>query len=84
MTNLRNLFRDELYKNRSSLKIDCRRLFSREHDFPKTFLLTENQFSPRPAQISPRKMANFALIVFGTAPGLGAAAVLNGISWKAN
>ena len=37
--------RDELYKNRSSRKIDTRRLFSREHDFPKPFSLTENQFS---------------------------------------
>ena len=39
------LNRDELYKNRSSRKIDSQRLFSREHDFPKTFSLTENQFS---------------------------------------
>ena len=48
--------RDELCKNgssrktdtifkRSSRKIDSRRLFSREYDFPKTFSLTENQFS---------------------------------------
>ena len=37
--------RDELYKNRSSRKIDSQRLFSREYDFPKTFSLTENQFS---------------------------------------
>ena len=37
--------RDELYKNRSSRKIDYQRLFSREYDFPKTFSLTENQFS---------------------------------------
>ena len=37
--------RDELYKNRSSRKIDSQGLFSREHDFPKTFSLTENQFS---------------------------------------
>ena len=37
--------RDELYKNRSSWKIDSRRLFSREYDFPKTFALTENPFS---------------------------------------
>ena len=37
--------RDELYKKRSSRKIDSRRLFSREWDFPKTFSLTENQFS---------------------------------------
>ena len=37
--------RDELYKNRSSRKIDSRRLFSREYDFPKIFSLTENQFS---------------------------------------
>ena len=35
----------QLYKNRSSRKIDSRRLFSREKDFPKTFSLTENQFS---------------------------------------
>ena len=37
--------RDELYKNRSSRKTDSQRLFSREYDFPKTFSLTENQFS---------------------------------------
>ena len=36
--------RDELYKNRSSRKIDSRKPFSREKDFPKTFSLTENQF----------------------------------------
>ena len=35
------------------------------------------------AQIDPRKTANFALIVFGTAPGLGGAAVPNEISGKA-
>ena len=35
----------QLYKNRSSRKIDSQRLFSRECDFPKTFSLTENQFS---------------------------------------
>ena len=35
----------QLYKNRSSRTIDFRRLFSREYDFPKTFSLTENQFS---------------------------------------
>ena len=34
--------RDELYKSRSSRKIDSRRLFSREYDFPTTFSLTEN------------------------------------------
>ena len=39
--------RDELYKNRSSRKIDSRGLFSREYDFPKTFSLTENQFSQK-------------------------------------
>ena len=37
--------RDELYKNRSSQKIDSQRLFSGEYDFPRTFSLTENQFS---------------------------------------
>ena len=37
--------RDQLYNNRSSRIIDSRRLFSREYDFPKTFSLTENQFS---------------------------------------
>ena len=37
--------RDQLYKNRSSRKIDSRRLFTREYDFLKTFSLTENQFS---------------------------------------
>ena len=37
--------RDELYKYRSSRKIDSRRLFSRDYDFPKTYSLTENQFS---------------------------------------
>ena len=31
----------QLYKNRSSRKIDYRRLFSSEYDFPKTFSLTE-------------------------------------------
>ena len=36
---------DELYKDGSSRKIDSRRLFSREYEFPKTFSLTENQFS---------------------------------------
>ena len=36
---------DKLYKNWSSGKIDSRRLFPREYDFPKTFSLTENQFS---------------------------------------
>ena len=34
-----------MHKNRSSRKIDPQRLFSREYDFPKTFSLTENQFS---------------------------------------
>ena len=38
-------YRDELYKNRSSRKIDSQRLFLREYDFLKTFSLTENQFS---------------------------------------
>ena len=37
--------RDQLYKNRSSRKIDSRRLLSREYDFPETFSLTENKFS---------------------------------------
>ena len=37
--------RDELFKNRSSRKMDSRRLLSREYDFPKTFSLTVNQFS---------------------------------------
>ena len=36
---------DELYKNRFYRKIDYQRLFLREYDFPKTFSLTENQFS---------------------------------------
>ena len=35
----------QLYKNRSSRKIDSLRIFTRERDFPKTFSLTENQFS---------------------------------------
>ena len=39
--------RDDSYKNRSSRKIDSQRLFSREYDFPETFSLTENQFSPK-------------------------------------
>ena len=34
-----------MYKIRSSRKIDSRRLFTREYDFPKTLSLTENQFS---------------------------------------
>ena len=34
-----------MYKDKSSRKIDSRRLFSREYDFPKTFSLTENQIS---------------------------------------
>ena len=37
--------RDQLYKNRSSRKIDSRRLLSREYDFPEIFSHTENQFS---------------------------------------
>ena len=37
--------RDQLHKNRSSRKIDSRKLFSREYEFPKTFSLTGNQFS---------------------------------------
>ena len=37
--------RDELYIERSSRKIDSRRLFTREYDVPKTFSLAENQFS---------------------------------------
>ena len=37
--------RDKLYKNRPSRKIDSWILFSREYYFPKTFSLTENQFS---------------------------------------
>ena len=37
--------REELYKIRSSQKINSLRLFSRKYDFPKTFSLTENQFS---------------------------------------
>ena len=32
--------RDQLYKNRSSRKINSKRQFSREYDFPKTFSLT--------------------------------------------
>ena len=35
----------QLYKNRSSRKIDSQRLFSREYDFPKIFSFIENQFS---------------------------------------
>ena len=35
----------QLYKNRSSRKIDSQILFSREYDFTKTFSLTENPFS---------------------------------------
>ena len=35
----------QLYKNRSSRKIDSLILFSKEWDFPKTFSLNENQFS---------------------------------------
>ena len=35
----------QLYNIRSYRKIDSQRLFSREKDFPKTFSLTENQFS---------------------------------------
>ena len=35
----------QLYKNRSSRKIDSQILFLREYDFPKTFSLTENLFS---------------------------------------
>ena len=38
-------FRDQLYKNRSSRKIDSWRLIPREWDFLKTFSLAENQFS---------------------------------------
>ena len=38
-------FWGQLYKIRSSRKIDSRRLFSREKDFTKTFALTENQLS---------------------------------------
>ena len=37
---LQELIRDELYKNRSSRKIDYQRLLSREYDFLKTFSLT--------------------------------------------
>ena len=40
----KNANRDQLYKNRSSRKIDSRRLFSSKQDFPKTFCLTENQY----------------------------------------
>ena len=35
---------DELYKNRSSRKIDSQRLFSRVYDFLKNFSLIANQF----------------------------------------
>ena len=35
----------QLYKNKSSRKIDSQRLFSREYVCGKTFSLTENQFS---------------------------------------
>ena len=34
-----------MYKNGSSRKIDSQILFPKEYDFPKTFSLTENQFS---------------------------------------
>ena len=34
-----------MYKNRSSRKIDFQIVLSREWDFPKTFSLSENQFS---------------------------------------
>ena len=37
--------RDQLYKNMSSWIIDSWRLFSGEFGFPKTFSLSENQFS---------------------------------------
>ena len=40
--------RDELYKNRSSRKIDSWRLCLREYDFPKTFSLTEISCPRRP------------------------------------
>ena len=39
------VFWGQLYKNRSSRKIDSQRLFSREQVFGKTFSLAENQFS---------------------------------------
>ena len=35
----------QLYKNRSSRKIDSKRPLSREYDFPVTYSLTKNQFS---------------------------------------
>ena len=38
----------QLYKNRSSRKIDSQRLFSREFDFGKTFSFTEISFVGRP------------------------------------
>ena len=38
----------QLYKNRSSRKIDSQRLFSREYYFPKTFSPTELSFPGRP------------------------------------
>ena len=45
-----------MYKNKSSRKIDSRRLFSRKYDFMKTFSLTENQFSGKTF------MYNFSLV----------------------
>ena len=41
---LLSVSRDELYKNRSSRKMDSQILFSREYDFSKTVSLTEKQF----------------------------------------
>ena len=38
----------QLYKNRSARKIDSRRLFSKEYDFPKTFFLLRICFPGRP------------------------------------
>ena len=55
----------QLYKNRSSRKIDSQILFLREYDFPKTFSLIENQFSRKtyfftigPCQVFCWKVAN--------------------------
>ena len=55
----------QLYKNRSSGKIDFQRLSSREYDFLKIFFHTENQFSrktyfytirPRPPPSTTKKV----------------------------
>ena len=57
----------QLYKSRSSRKIDSHRLCLRECDFPKTFSLTENQISGKTYFYTIRPWYHWQLLVHGHA-----------------